>query len=76
MIARHAHRAFRCRQFVAATTGRSGAGQPATAYGAKSGLLDKFAAKQLNLQWRQPISSGYSGPTVARWARVRHRSRG
>src|SRR3954469_15450935 len=31
----------------------------------ESGLLDKFADKQLKVSWRQPISSGYSGPTVA-----------
>ncbi|HEY2892590.1 MAG TPA: PQQ-binding-like beta-propeller repeat protein [Pirellulales bacterium] len=31
----------------------------------ETGLLDKFADKQLKITWRQPISSGYSGPTVA-----------
>jgi outer membrane protein assembly factor BamB len=31
----------------------------------ETGLVDKFADKQLKITWRQPISSGYSGPTVA-----------
>jgi outer membrane protein assembly factor BamB len=31
----------------------------------EDGLLDKFAADQIKIKWRQPISSGYSGPTVA-----------
>jgi outer membrane protein assembly factor BamB len=31
----------------------------------EEGVLDKFADKQLTILWRQPISSGYSGPTVA-----------
>ena len=28
-------------------------------------LVERFADKQLKIQWRKPISSGYSGPTVA-----------
>jgi outer membrane protein assembly factor BamB len=31
----------------------------------ESGLVEKFADKQLKITWRQPIGSGYSGPTVA-----------
>jgi outer membrane protein assembly factor BamB len=31
----------------------------------ETGTLEKFADKQLKLRWRQPIASGYSGPTVA-----------
>src|SRR5207302_968728 len=31
----------------------------------EQGIVSKFAQPQLNIQWRQPISSGYSGPTVA-----------
>jgi outer membrane protein assembly factor BamB len=31
----------------------------------ESGLVDKFADKQLKLRWRVPLRSGYSGPTVA-----------
>jgi outer membrane protein assembly factor BamB len=31
----------------------------------ETGLVQKFADKQLKITWRQPISSGYSGPTVA-----------
>ena len=31
----------------------------------ESGLVEKFAAPQLKIRWRQPIGSGYSGPTVA-----------
>ena len=31
----------------------------------EQGIVTKFAQPQLNIQWRQPISSGYSGPTVA-----------
>ncbi len=31
----------------------------------EDGLLDKFADTQLKVSWRQPIASGYSGPTVA-----------
>ncbi|MBI3837858.1 MAG: PQQ-like beta-propeller repeat protein [Planctomycetia bacterium] len=31
----------------------------------ETGLLEKFADKQIKIRWRQPISSGYSGPTVA-----------
>ncbi len=31
----------------------------------EDGLLDTFATDQLKISWRQPISSGYSGPTVA-----------
>ena len=29
------------------------------------GLVEKFADKELKVRWRQPIGSGYSGPTVA-----------
>jgi len=31
----------------------------------ETGLLDKFPDAQIKLRWRTPISSGYSGPTVA-----------
>lgn len=31
----------------------------------ESGLLEEFPAPQIKLRWRVPISSGYSGPTVA-----------
>lgn len=31
----------------------------------ETGLLDKFADKQLKLKWKATIASGYSGPTVA-----------
>jgi hypothetical protein len=31
----------------------------------EEGLVDKFADKELKVRWRQPIGSGYSGPTVA-----------
>lgn len=31
----------------------------------ETGLVDKFAGPELKIKWRQPISSGYSGPTVA-----------
>src|SRR6266550_1690708 len=31
----------------------------------ETGLVDKFADKQLKLRWRVEIGSGYSGPTVA-----------
>ncbi len=31
----------------------------------EDGLVDKFASDELKITWRQPIGSGYSGPTVA-----------
>ncbi len=31
----------------------------------ETGILDEFPAGQIELRWRKPISSGYSGPTVA-----------
>ncbi|HUY37056.1 MAG TPA: PQQ-binding-like beta-propeller repeat protein [Pirellulales bacterium] len=31
----------------------------------ETGLLEKFPGPQIKLRWRAPISSGYSGPTVA-----------
>ena len=31
----------------------------------EDGLVDKFASDDLKITWRQPIGSGYSGPTVA-----------
>lgn len=31
----------------------------------ETGLVGKFADKQLKLKWKAPIASGYSGPTVA-----------
>jgi outer membrane protein assembly factor BamB len=31
----------------------------------EDGLLDTFASDELEITWRQPISGGYSGPTVA-----------
>ncbi len=31
----------------------------------EEGVLEKFASEELKIQWRQPIGSGYSGPTVA-----------
>jgi outer membrane protein assembly factor BamB len=32
---------------------------------AESGVIDRFDASTIELKWRVPISSGYSGPTVA-----------
>ena len=32
---------------------------------AETGIIDKFDSSELKLKWRVPISSGYSGPTVA-----------
>jgi len=32
---------------------------------AETGIIDKFDSPQVELKWRVPISSGYSGPTVA-----------
>ena len=31
----------------------------------EQGLVERFAQEQLELRWRVPVSSGYSGPTVA-----------
>jgi outer membrane protein assembly factor BamB len=31
----------------------------------EDGILEKFGQEQLKIRWRQPISSGYSGPTVS-----------
>ncbi len=31
----------------------------------ESGIIDKFESDQIEISWRMPISSGYSGPTVA-----------
>jgi len=31
----------------------------------ETGLIDKFDSPHIKLKWRTPISSGYSGPTVA-----------
>ncbi len=31
----------------------------------ETGLVDKFAGPELKLRWREPIGSGYNGPTVA-----------
>lgn len=31
----------------------------------ETGLIERFAGPRLELRWRVPISSGYSGPTVA-----------
>jgi len=31
----------------------------------EDGLVERFDAAQLPLRWRQPVGSGYSGPTVA-----------
>jgi outer membrane protein assembly factor BamB len=31
----------------------------------ETGLVDKFDGPQLAIRWREPIGSGYSGPTVA-----------
>jgi outer membrane protein assembly factor BamB len=31
----------------------------------ETGLIDRFAGPEIELRWRVPISSGYSGPTVA-----------
>ncbi len=31
----------------------------------EQGLVEKFAKPELNIRWRAPIGSGYSGPTVA-----------
>lgn len=32
---------------------------------AETGIIDKFDSSEIKLKWRVPISSGYSGPTVA-----------
>ena len=32
---------------------------------AETGIIDKFDSPEIKLKWRVPISSGYSGPTVA-----------
>ncbi|HUG93174.1 MAG TPA: PQQ-binding-like beta-propeller repeat protein, partial [Planctomycetaceae bacterium] len=32
---------------------------------AETGLVEKFDGPEIKLRWRVPISSGYSGPTVA-----------
>ena len=31
----------------------------------ETGIIDKFEAPEVNIRWRVPVSSGYSGPTVA-----------
>ncbi|MCX5677453.1 MAG: hypothetical protein NTX87_20930 [Planctomycetota bacterium] len=31
----------------------------------ETGLLQKFASEQIPVKWRAPVSSGYTGPTVA-----------
>ncbi|HEX5446636.1 MAG TPA: PQQ-binding-like beta-propeller repeat protein [Pirellulales bacterium] len=31
----------------------------------ETGVVEKFASPQIKIRWRVPISSGYSGPTVA-----------
>ena len=31
----------------------------------EDGLVERFASDELEIRWRQPIGSGYSGPTVA-----------
>ncbi len=31
----------------------------------ETGLVERFSGRELKIQWRAPISSGYSGPTVA-----------
>ena len=31
----------------------------------ETGIIDRFSGPQVKLRWRVPISSGYSGPTVA-----------
>src|SRR5260370_27463179 len=31
----------------------------------EQGLLEKFEGPQIKIRWRVPVSSGYSGPTVA-----------
>ena len=31
----------------------------------ETGIIDKFNAPEVNIRWRVPVSSGYSGPTVA-----------
>ena len=31
----------------------------------ETGIIDKFPSSQIELRWRAPISSGYTGPTVA-----------
>ncbi len=32
----------------------------------ETGIIDKFPSDRLKIRWRQPISAGYSGPTVAK----------
>ena len=31
----------------------------------ETGIVERFSTAQVKLRWRTPISSGYSGPTVA-----------
>lgn len=31
----------------------------------ETGIVEKFETSEIKLKWRVPISSGYSGPTVA-----------
>jgi len=31
----------------------------------ETGVIDRFSSSQIELRWRAPISSGYTGPTVA-----------
>ena len=31
----------------------------------ETGIIDRFPSKEIAIKWRAPISSGYSGPTVA-----------
>jgi outer membrane protein assembly factor BamB len=31
----------------------------------ETGIIDQFPSSQIKLRWRAPVSSGYSGPTVA-----------
>ena len=45
--------------------GRSGAGRMRDGVWHETGIVEKFADKQLKLDWRAPIGAGYSGPTIA-----------
>ena len=31
----------------------------------ETGIIEKFDAPEVRIRWRVPVSSGYSGPTVA-----------
>ena len=47
------------------TTGRSGAAPNRDGVWSETDVLSEFPDEQVKIKWRVPISSGYSGPTVA-----------